>query len=401
METVTETTTESETGTPVHRGTVRLFDKSQPLILECGRTLAPVDVAYETYGRLNAEKSNAVLLIHALTGNARAATYGETASEPSGWWNGAIGRGRALDPDRYFLISANLLGSCYGSTGPASIDPDSGRIYGTAFPPVTTRDMARVLKALLEHLGIPRLGAVIGGSLGGMLTWQMAVDYPELMRHVVPIAGSVAASAWVIALNEVARQAIFLDSDWKNARAAAHEQMAPDGLKLARMIAMISYRSEVSFEQRFGRQRLFNEHDRPFNPQNRFQVENYLHYQGEKLLRRFDPFTYLTLTRAMDWHDVSRGYGSLDAALQRIRARVDVIGIDTDRLFPAAEMRQTVERLHQLGRAARYHEIQSPHGHDAFLIEFDQLNALLTSILEANDESVEIRRHIGGEQRGY
>ena len=392
METAIDPVTESQTGTANFRRTVRLFDTERPLLLECGQTLAPVQVAFETYGRLNAEKSNAVLVIHALTGNARAAADGELP-EPSGWWNGVIGPGKALDPQRYFLISANLLGSCYGSTGPSGIDPQRGQMYGTDFPPVTTRDMAQVQKALLDHLGIARLRAVIGGSLGGMLTWQMAVDYPALMQHVVPIAGSYAASAWVIALNELARQAIFLDPSWQQQRHDGRTDIAPNGLKLARMVAMLSYRSEVSFEQRFSRQRLFTNGDHFFDSQNRFQVENYLHHHGEKLSQRFDPFTYVTLTRAMDWHDVSRGYGSMLSALRRIRARVDVIGIDTDRLFPAAEMRQAVDELQRLERPARYHEIHSAHGHDAFLIEFDQLNPLLATILEDSDESFEIRRH--------
>jgi len=361
---------------------VRLFDEENPLRLSCGEELSPVDVTFETYGALSPQRDNAVLAVHALTGSAHAAFWHSPEDREPGWWHGLIGPDKALDPARHFILCANLLGSRYGTTGPTSRNPRTGRIYGPDFPAVTVRDMARVQKALLDYLEIPRLQAVIGGSLGAMVVWRLAVDYPDLAETVVPIAGDIAASAWVIALNEVARQAIYLDPHWNELAGPNRLPVSGPGLKLARMIAMISYRSEISFQNRFGRERM------PGVPANgggdspHFQVESYLHHQGDKLVARFDPFTYITLTRAMDEHDVARGYGSPEAALSRIAAQVAVIGIDTDRLFFAHELRATVARLQKLGVRASYGELRSPHGHDAFLMEFGQLNRLVREILE-------------------
>ncbi len=372
--------TTTETRTLVQSQTVRLFDEQHPLQLYCGEKLAPVDVTYETYGTLAPQKDNAILIIHALTGSAHAAFWNRPEEKRPGWWHDLIGPGKALDTNRYFLICANLLGSCYGTTGPASLNPQTGTIYGKKFPPVSTIDMARVQKALLDYLEIPHLRLAIGGSLGAMLVWQFAVQYPDLLHGVIPIAGTYRASAWTIGWNEVARQAIYLDSEWESDFPSP--ALARRGLKLARMIAMISYRSEASFERRFSRGRLFETPQTYFDPDNRFLVENYLHYQGEKLVERFDPHTYITLTRAMDWHDVSLGYASLEAALRRIRARIFTIGIDSDRLFPAEEIREAARKLDKLGKDVRYAELRSMHGHDAFLIEFEQLNDLVGSILE-------------------
>ncbi len=378
-------TTKPEARLIVQTQTIRLFDFEHPLTLACGQQLAPVDVAYETYGELNAAGDNAILVIHALTGSAHAAYWHDDGDATPGWWHGLIGAGKALDPKRYFIVCCNLLGGCYGTTGPTSRNPVTSLPYGTTFPPLITADMARVQKALLDYLKVSCLVTVLGGSLGGMISWQFAVQYPECLRSAIPIAGTLAASPWVIALDEVARQAIYLDPLWQQLanRENNDKPLNLSGLKLARMIAMISYRSEISFAQRFQRQRLSEVPAAAFDPDNLFQIESYLRYQGEKLLTRFDPFTYLILTRAMDWHDVSYGFADLTTALQQIKAKILAIGINSDRLFTAAEMRDSVQQLQRLGKQARYAEIDTIHGHDAFLIEYDQLNRLIGSFLES------------------
>ncbi len=359
--------------------TVALATPEQPFCFECGRTLAHVQVAYEAYGELNAAADNAVYVCHALTGSAHAAFYNSPAETSPGWWDGLIGKGKALDPEHYFIVCANLLGSCYGTTGPASLDPQSGEPYGVGFPPVTTRDMVRAQKRLLDWLGVKELALVIGGSLGGMISWQWLVDYPEFVRAAIPIAGTVQGSPWMIALNEVARQAIYNDTAWQEGNYRDGGPVA--GLALARMIAMISYRSHSQFSQRFGRTRVWSEPTQELDFDNRFQVENYLHYQGQKLVQRFDARTYIYLTKAMDFHDVSRGYGCLEEALARIKARVLVIGIDSDVLYYPCELRATTAQLRQLGKDARYAEIGSIYGHDAFLVEYPQLNRLVSEFL--------------------
>lgn len=374
---VQQTQIEKKSGTKfsAQAKTVRLFDTENPLQLISGEQLFPVDVAFETYGTLSPACDNAILVVHALTGDAHATSWPQGDDKNQGWWQGLIGRGKALEPDRYFIICSNLLGSCYGTTGPTSINPQTDLKYGMEFPPISTIDMAQVQKALLDYLQIPFVQTIIGGSLGAMVTWQLAVTFPELARSVIPVAGTTAASPWVIGLNEVARQAILLQSESGNGIHGA-------GLKLARMIAMISYRSEISFAQRFKRERVKNHSGNIFDPENRFQVENYLHYQGKKLVKRFDPFSYLTLTKAMDWHDVSIGFSDTTEALNEIKASVLTVGIDTDRLFTAREMKQTAAQLTKLNKSIQYREIKSIHGHDAFLIEYEQLNQIVASFLE-------------------
>jgi len=319
-----------------------------------------------------------VCVCHALTGSAHAASH-RGQGEDAGWWEGIIGPGKALDPTRHFIFCANLVGSCYGTTGPGSIDRATGEIFGSAFPVVTTRDMVRAQKRLLDRLGVCRLRLVIGGSLGGMLTWQWLVDEPEMVEAAVPIAGTTQASPWVIALNEVARQAIVNDPAWQG---GDYRDRGPDaGLALARMIAMVSYRSDRQFWERFGRRAVSSRGSSSPTGWGGFQVASYLRHHGRKLVRRFDARAYACLTTAMDLHDVARGHGDLDEALARIRSRVLVIAVDTDVLFHAHELRSSVDRLRRLGRNASYAEISSPCGHDAFLVELDQLNRLVGGFL--------------------
>jgi homoserine O-acetyltransferase len=348
--------------------------------LESGELLPRLEIAFETWGSLNAAGDNAVYICHALTGDAHAGSSGSAGSVRPGWWEGLIGSGRALDPENHYIVCANLLGSCYGTTGPASIDPRTEDLYAMTFPQVTTRDMIRVHRLLLDALGVTRLELVIGGSLGGMQVWQWLVDEPDYIANAVPIAGSLQGSPWVIALNQVARQAIYNDPAWQLGR---YNGRGPSsGLALARMIAMISYRSDRQFWQRFGRDLAEPGTGELPEPGANFQVESYLDHQGQKLVERFDARSYVYLTRAMDLHDVARGSASLDEALARIRSRVMAIGIDSDVLYYPHEMRAAVERLIGLRKAASYREIQSPYGHDAFLVEYDQLNAMVRDFLE-------------------
>lgn len=355
-----------------------LFRAAEPFELECGRHLEGMEIAYETWGRPNPEGDNAVLVFHALTGGAHAASHGD-GDEP-GWWESLIGPGKPLDPRRHFIVCANVLGGCYGTTGPASENPRTGRPYGAEFPVITTGDMAKAQRRLLDALGADRLALVIGGSLGAMLTWRWLVDYPGSARAGIAIAGTPHASPWAIALNAVAREAITSHPRW---RGGNYEGPGPDsGLALARMIATISYRSGRQFDQRFGRERVDGRPGRHFSADNAFQVESYLRHQGVKLTARFDPRSYVCLTRAMDLHDVAAGHPSREAALARVRARVLAVGIDSDVLFDPREIRDAAQALSRLGADATYREIRSACGHDAFLVEYPQLNTLVSSFLE-------------------
>jgi homoserine O-acetyltransferase/O-succinyltransferase len=346
--------------------------------LEGGRSIRDLTIAYETWGELNRERDNAVLVCHALTGSAHAATRGP--GDGPGWWEGLIGPGRPLDPERHFVICSNVLGSCCGTSGPSSVDPGTGLPYRGSFPEITTQDMVRAQKALLDHLGLPGLSLVIGGSLGAMQVWRWLVDFPGYARAGIPIAGTPQASPWAIALNAVARQAIFGDPAWEG---GDYDGEGPgDGLALARMIATISYRSARQFGERFGRERAISGPADPPAAGGDFQVERYLRHQGRKLPARFDARSYVTLTRAMDLHDAAFPYGSLEGALARVEARVQAVGIQSDVLFDPSEIRSAVSLLRRLGAEASYAEIRSPLGHDAFLVEYPQLNTLVSDFIE-------------------
>ena len=351
-----------------------LYDEHQALSLECGAQLAPVTVAYETYGTRNAEGTNAVLICHALTANAHAAGYHSPADNAPGWWDGLIGPGRAFDTTKYFVVCPNILGSCYGTTGPASINPASGEPYRMSFPSFTVRDMIAVQKKLLEALGVNRLAAACGSSLGGMQVLEWAVSFPGFCETAIAISTAAQQSAWCIGLNAAARVAIMNDPAWRN---GCYGQQPQHGLGLARMIGMISYRSHEEFEQRFGRMRQQPLGD-AFDPENLFQIESYLRHQGEKLVQRFDANTYLCLSRAMDAHDVAFGRGSLRDVLGSVRARVLGLGVSSDLRYPTHEQKAFVRHCPN----ARYAEIKSLYGHDAFLIEFDQINRLIGEFLQ-------------------
>ena len=349
-----------------------------PLRLQYGGVLERVAVAFETYGELNSAGDNAVLVCHALTGSAHAAGRNDREEVP-GWWDPLIGPGKAIDTKRFFVVCSNVLGGCYGTTGPSSIDPATGHAYRTAFPRYTIRDMVKVQKLLMDKLGVRSLRAVIGGSMGGMQVLEWGASYPELVRAIAPIAIGPFHSAWAIGLNEVARRAITSDPAWQEG-AYPLDHQPETGLGLARAIAMLTYRSFDSYEQKFGRERpLAGSATRDVRGglDASFEIAGYLRYQGVKLVKRFDANTYLYLTMAMDDYDLSEGRGSVASVLEKMTMPALVMGIDSDVLYPEPEAKALVERLPN----SRYARIQSPHGHDAFLIEFPQVAARLREFL--------------------
>ncbi|MHB1127285.1 MAG: homoserine O-acetyltransferase MetX [Bacillota bacterium] len=348
--------------------------------LESGAKIGPITVAFETYGVLNSEGDNAILILHALTGDAHAAGKKTTEDHAVGWWDRMIGPGRPFDTRKYFVICSNVLGSCYGTTGPASPDPASGQCYRMDFPVVTIRDMVRVQKALIEHLGVRRVVTATGGSMGGMQALEWAVTYPDFLDSVIPIATSGRMSAFGIAYNEVQRRSILLDPRWQNGQYDPADPPA-EGLSLARMIGTITYKSDVSFTMKFGRTFAGSGKEDYFRFDSRFEVENYLEYQGNKLVQRFDANSYLYLTKAMDLHDVGRGYDSYDQALSRIRAPLLAIGINSDFLYLPHQQKEIVNILQKHGRPAKYVELDSPYGHDSFLIEFDMMAPIVRDFL--------------------
>jgi homoserine O-acetyltransferase len=335
----------------------RAFDENSPLSLEHGGTLSPIDVAYETYGTYVPNQTPVILICHALTAGASAA--GE-----QGWWSPLIGNGKIIDTNRFFVICSNVLGSCYGTTGPHQWRKNAAN----TLPTISIRDMVRVQATLLDKLNINEpLYAVIGGSMGGMQALEWAVMYPERVQRLIAIATCIQHSAWAIGLNRVARHAIMSDPAWQNGH---YQEQPAEGFALARMVAMLSYRHKLSFDQRFGRET--NAGDGVD-----FEICSYLDYQGKKLVSRFDANAYLTLTRAMDLHDITRNRGETGAALSRIKADSWAIGIDTDLLYPAEEVKDWAAKLPN----CRYSEIKSAHGHDAFLIEWQQLEEILGNCL--------------------
>ena len=340
------------------------------LELDCGRTLSPVTLAYETYGKLNAAKDNAILLLHALSGSAHAGFVNEKGEQ--GWWFDFIGPGRALDTERYFVICSNILGGCSGSTGPGSVDPVTGRPYGLDFPVITIGDMVRAQKRLIENLGIETLSAVIGGSIGGMQALQWAVDFPDNVRSAVVLAAANRLSAQGIAFNEVGRQAIMADPCWHDGD--YYDGIPPrTGLALARMIGHITYLSEESMHEKFGRQ-LKGKDGYRYGFAEDFEVESYLHYKGNRFVERFDANSYLYITKAMDYFDLSD--------LAPLKSKMFIISFSSDWLFPSARLKALVRSLRRKRKDVTYCEVQSSRGHDAFLLEVVPLTDLISGFLD-------------------
>lgn len=351
-----------------------------PLRLDCGRTLPTYDLVYETYGTLNAAGSNAILVCHALSGDHHAAGYHSIDERKPGWWENCIGPGKPIDTERFFVVCPNNLGGCGGSTGPTSINPETGRVYGADFPIVTTRDWARAQRRLGEQLGIGCWAAVVGGSLGGMQVMQWAIDHPDCLRHAIIIAAAPRLSAQNIAFNEVARQAILSDPDFNAGHYRAAEALPRRGLALARMLGHITYLSDGAMREKFGRE--LREGKLNFNYDVEFEVESYLRYQGQSFVERFDANTYLLMTKALDYFDPSAEHGGdLTATFAPVRARSLVIAFTSDWRFPPARSREIVKALIDAGKEVSYAEITSTLGHDAFLLDSPQYRRVLGNYL--------------------
>ncbi|KEO85396.1 homoserine acetyltransferase [Erythrobacter sp. JL475] len=358
----------------------RLYAIPQALPLDSGQALEAAQIAYETYGDLNADKSNAILICHALTGDQYVASDHPITGKP-GWWERMVGPGKPIDTDRYFVICANVIGSCMGSTGPASISPD-GQPYAMRFPVITIRDMVRGLVALLDGLGIERLHAVVGGSMGGMQALSLAANWPERAARVLVIASTARHSAQNIAFHEVGRQAIMADPAWADGDYYASDARPDNGLAVARMAAHITYLSEEGLTEKFGR-RLQDRDAKSFGFDADFQVESYLRYQGSGFTQRFDANSYLYITRAMDYFDLAEEHGGkLADAFADSRARFCLVSFDTDWLYPTAESRHIVHALNATGAKVSFVELSAPHGHDSFLLEHEQLDRVVKGFVE-------------------
>ncbi len=348
------------------------------LVLDCGVRLAPLEIAWRAYGTLNAERSNAVLVCHALTADQYLAERQPVTGKP-GWWENVVGPGKPIDTDRFFVICSNVLGGCMGSTGPRSINPATGRAWGTEFPPVTIRDMVRAQKRLVEQLGINKLFAVIGGSMGGMQTLEWAATYPDTVFAAVPIATAAYHSAQNIAFNEVGRQSIFADPDWMSGHYFEHGRIPARGLAVARMCAHITYLSEEALARKFGRRLRSGQSLSLFD--DLFEVESYLQHQGSTFVRRFDANSYLTITRAMDFFDIASEHGSLADAFRGTRTRFLLVSFSSDWLFPTSQSRAVVRALNAAAANVSFVEIESDKGHDAFLLDEPDFHRTLAGFI--------------------
>jgi homoserine O-acetyltransferase len=336
------------------------------LELESGQKLGPVTLAYETYGTLSPERDNAILICHALSGDAHVAGYHRPEDRKPGWWDLYVGPGKAIDTSKYFVICSNIIGGCKGSTGPCSIDPETGKPFGMRFPIVTITDMVRTQKALLDHLGITRLLSITGGSLGGFQVLEWAVRYPEAVVSAIPTATAARLSAQGIAFNEVGRQAIMADPNWQ--RGDYYGGTPPTaGLAIARMIGHITYLSDAQMHEKFGR-RLQTRKALGYDFQTEFEVESYLRYQGDSFVRRFDANSYLYISKAMDYFDLPGRYGSLVQAFEGVKAEFLVLSINSDWLFPTYQSKEIVRALKAHGVPTTFLELDAPYGHDSFFL---------------------------------
>jgi homoserine O-acetyltransferase/O-succinyltransferase len=365
------------------------FDLPEPVRLDCGRELYPVRVAYETYGTLSSARDNVILVCHALSGDAHAAGFAQTLPDEStrdgfaaeardgaagrglGWWDGMIGPGKAFDTDRFFVVATNLLGGCRGTTGPSSMNPTTRKPYGPDFPVITVADMVRTERALLAALGIERLAAVAGGSLGGMQAFEWAILFPDQVGAVVAIASTHALQPQGVAWNAIARDAIMRDPAWQGGRYYG-TGVAPDaGMGVARMVGHVTYLSARALADKFGRRLQFSDDLRYTITEPEFAVESYLRHQADSFVRRFDANTYLYLSRALTYFDLGRQYGSgsLAGALEDVSARTLLIAFSSDWLYPPAASKEIADALHALGKPVEFHVIEAPYGHDCFLLE--------------------------------
>ncbi len=367
------------------------LDLPKPVKLDCGRELYPIRVAYETYGTLSAQRDNVILVCHALSGDAHAAGYSTTPGEAGtrdgfaaedrdgsagkalGWWDGMIGPGKAFDTDRYFVVSTNLLGGCRGTTCPSSPDPATGKPYGSDFPVITVADMVRTERAFLDELGIDRLAAVAGGSLGGMQAFEWAIGYPDQVDSIVVIASTHALQPQGVAWNSIARDSIMADPAWQGGHYHGTGRAPEAGMGVARMVGHITYLSAVALEQKFSRRLQFADDIRYTITEPEFQVESYLRHQADSFVKRFDANTYLYTSRALTYFDLARQYGgpggSLERALEAVQARTLLIAFSSDWLYPPTASAEIEGALRALGKPVEFELIEAPYGHDCFLLE--------------------------------
>src|SRR3954466_5198808 len=395
------TRTSNSTAGSVGTVETQFFDLPKPLALDCGRELHPVRIAYETYGRLSPARDNVILVCHALSGDAHAAGVTTTPggastrdgfraderdagrSQGLGWWDGMIGPGKAFDTDRFFVVSTNLLGGCRGTTGPPSIDPASGRPYGSDFPVITVADMVRAERAFLHEIGITRLAAVAGGSLGGMQALEWAVQYGDDVDAIVPIASTHALQPQGVAWNAIARNAITSDPDWQGGHYYGTGRAPNAGMGVARMVGHITYLSAVSLNAKFGRRLQFADDIRYVLTEPEFQVESYLRHQADTFVKRFDANTYLYTSRALTYFDVARqhGAGQLARALRTVTARTLLIAFSSDWLYPPSGSEEIADALRALGKDVELHIIEAPYGHDCFLLEESRQTPMIQDFL--------------------
>jgi homoserine O-acetyltransferase len=355
-----------------------------PLVLQSGVTLKDVTIAYQTYGKLNAEGSNCILVCHALTGDQYVIGTHPVTGKP-GWWQDLVGAGKVIDTDRYFVVCANVLGGCMGSTGPKEINPETGKPWGLAFPVITVRDMVQAQGRLLDHLGVAQLFCVIGGSMGAMQVLEWAHRYPQRVFSAVPIAGSYRHSAQNIAFHEVGRQAIMADPEWCNGNYLEEGKIPKRGLSVARMAAHITYLSEAALHRKFGR-RLQDRNALTYGFDADFQVESYLRHQGLTFVERFDANSYLFITRAMDYFDLAEESGGLTEAFKGTPVRFCLISFSSDWLFPTSESRAIVQALNAVAANVSFVEIESDKGHDAFLLDEPEFHQILQGFLDGAGE---------------
>jgi homoserine O-acetyltransferase len=374
---------DSSTAATAHRG-ARLLTRRQcatfpdGMTLVSGEHIAPLQVAYETFGTLSPQRDNAILIVHALTGDSHCAGFYDAGEKKPGWWDPLIGPGKAFDTNKYFIICSNDLGGCQGTTGPSSVNPATGARYGMRFPVITMRDIVNTQKLLLESLGIRHLLCISGGSMGGMNALEWAAAYPDWMSSIIPVSTSGRLSPQGLAFSFVERQAIMRDPKWRGG-AYAPEDPPADGLAVARMIGHITYLSSESMTAKFGR-RLKGSVADPFNDQ--FEVESYLNYQGERFVERFDANSYIYLTKAMDYYDIAENCAALEEGAARMRCKALFVSFRSDWLFTPRDTAELVDALRKVGRDAEHHEIESAYGHDAFLVEYPKYAYLLARFLE-------------------
>ncbi len=348
------------------------------MVLESGERLGPITLAYETYGKLNKERSNAILVLHALSGDAHAAGFHEGDSKP-GWWDGMIGPGKAIDTEKYFVISSNVIGGCKGSTGPSSINPKTKRPYGLDFPIITIGDMVNAQIHLIEKFGIKKILSVIGGSMGGMQVLQWMHSYPDRINSAIPIATTLRHNPQQIAFNEIGRKAIMADPNWDNGNYYGHSPPLK-GLAIARMIGHVTYLSAFAMNEKFGRRIKENKEYQKFSPE--FEVEHYLRYKGDNFVKRFDANSYLYITKAMDYFDLLNNNKTIDEIFKNLKAKILVISFKSDWLYPPEQSLEIVKACQLAGVDFSYHEINSNYGHDSFLVDIKEQAEIIKNFLK-------------------